>query len=48
MVPLEHAVADLNLNGRNGQEAQANGGGVNGKENERLIIGVDFGTTYSG
>jgi hypothetical protein len=35
----------MNLNGH-GQELDSNG--ANGDHEKRLVIGVDFGTTYSG
>ena len=44
MKPLDGAVADLNLNGH-GTEQDSD---ANGKQEERLVVGVDFGTTYSG
>lgn len=57
MKPLEHAVAELNLNGNanghtngidNGHGQELDSNGATEKQEERLIIGIDFGTTYSG
>lgn len=42
---LRQSVSQLNLNGKK-QEQDSNG--VNEPREERLVIGVDFGTTYSG
>jgi hypothetical protein len=46
MNTLQHSVSQLNLNGH-GQELDSNGANEEQQE-KRLIIGVDFGTTYSG
>jgi hypothetical protein len=45
MKPLEKAVAELDLNGHD-KEVDSGNGDV--PKEERLIVGVDFGTTYSG
>jgi hypothetical protein len=46
MQPLERAVAEVDLNGHDKEvDSEANG---NSAKEERLIVGVDFGTTYSG
>jgi hypothetical protein len=47
MKPLEDAIAQLDLNGTDKEVDPSNGEGSESKE-ERLIVGVDFGTTYSG
>jgi hypothetical protein len=46
MNSLRQTVSQLNLNGHR-QEQVSNGGAVEEGE-KRLVIGVDFGTTYSG
>jgi hypothetical protein len=46
MKPLEKRVAEVDLNGH-GREVDPEANGDSPKE-ERLIVGVDFGTTYSG
>jgi hypothetical protein len=46
MKPLEDAVAEVDLNGHD-KEVDSEANGDTSKE-ERLIVGVDFGTTYSG
>jgi hypothetical protein len=46
MKPLERSVAELDLNGHDKEvDSEANG---DAPKEERLIVGVDFGTTYSG
>jgi hypothetical protein len=45
MSSLHHSVSQLNLNGHV-QEPDSNG--ASEEQEKRLIIGVDFGTTYSG
>lgn len=42
---LRHSVSQLNLNGH--RQEQDSNGASDGVE-KRLVIGVDFGTTYSG
>jgi hypothetical protein len=44
MRPVEESFGDLTLNGHEKEQDSE----VNGKREGRLIIGVDFGTTYSG
>jgi hypothetical protein len=46
MKPLERAVAEVDLNGHD-KEVDPEASGDPPRE-ERLIVGVDFGTTYSG
>lgn len=48
MRPTDHAFGDLTLNGNGQEKEQDSEVKVNGKRDGRLIIGVDFGTTYSG
>jgi hypothetical protein len=47
MKPLEDAVAQVDLNGAD-KEVDVSNGEAGGSKEERLIVGVDFGTTYSG
>jgi hypothetical protein len=42
---LKQSVSQRNLNGKK-QEQDSNG--ANEAQEERLVVGVDFGTTYSG
>lgn len=44
MRPIEDPFGDLTLKGQEKEQDEE----VNGKKDGRLIIGVDFGTTYSG
>lgn len=44
MRPIEDSFGDLTLKGQEKEQDSA----ANGKKDGRLIIGVDFGTTYSG
>ena len=44
MRPIEDSFGEVTVNGHEKEQDSE----VNGKRDGRLIIGVDFGTTYSG